>query len=363
MFTSNQQTLAESGASDRPPILEKGSYVPWTSQFRRFLDNKQEEGEQMWRSIEIRPYVRKMITDPEKPNETILEPISKMTKANKKQYFVDIKVMNYILQGISSDIYNSVDACKDAKKMWERIKRLMHGPKITKQERHSRLMNEFDKFVAMEGEPLVSVYERMTTLWSKYVTLTRQKYNLTDIDYDVLYVIDYEDDYQGELQGDAQEDKLTTAMMNQTMIQDGRVDIQSKNVGYARNGNRNAGRQNINQAANTGNGLVQQIDENDQNVQRVLRTESNTGKANVQCYNFNAKGHCARNFPKPKVCDAKIRVILVQDIDYQLRSISGFIGEYGRLVVFDEDEDEGLMYICECGFDDEKDLKYRPEGK
>ncbi|GJY68460.1 hypothetical protein Tco_0471442 [Tanacetum coccineum] len=152
MYTSNQQTLAESGASDRPPILKKGSYMPWASQFRRFLDNKQEQGEQMWRSIEIGPYVRQRITDTKKPIETIPKPISKMTEANKKQYFVDIKVMNYLLQGIPNDIYNSVDACKDAKTMWERIKRLMHGLKITEQVRHSRLMNEFDKFAAVEEE-------------------------------------------------------------------------------------------------------------------------------------------------------------------------------------------------------------------
>ncbi|GJW32951.1 retrovirus-related pol polyprotein from transposon TNT 1-94 [Tanacetum coccineum] len=120
-------------------------------------------------------------------------------------------------------------------------------------------------------------------------------------------VIDYEEDYQGELQGDAQEDKLRIAMMllarsitqrfytpinnrlrtssntrNQTVIQDGRVDIQSKNVSYVVNGNRNVGRQNRNQAANMRN-----------------------GKANVQCYNCNAKGHYARNCAKPKVRDAK----------------------------------------------------------
>ncbi|GKD34887.1 hypothetical protein Tco_1250396 [Tanacetum coccineum] len=56
---------------------------------------------------------------------------------------------------------------------------------------------------------------------------------------------------------------------NQAVIQDGRVDIQSKNVGYARNGNRNAGRQNRNQATNAEN------------------------------------GHCARKCLKPKVHDAK----------------------------------------------------------
>ncbi|GJS63761.1 hypothetical protein Tco_0678325 [Tanacetum coccineum] len=116
-------------------------------------------------------------------------------------------------------------------------------------------------------------------------------------------VIDYEDDYQREIQGDAYEDKLTTATMllargitqcyssptnnrlctssntrNQAVIQDGQVDIQSKNVGYARNGNRNVGRQN--EATNVRNGLVQSIEEYDQS-------------------------HYARDCPKPKVHDAK----------------------------------------------------------
>nr|GEZ59681.1 hypothetical protein [Tanacetum cinerariifolium] len=94
-------------------------------------------------------------------------------------------------------------------------------------------------------------------------------------------VIDNDDDYQGEIQGDAQEDKLSTAMMllaqaitqhyltptnnhirtssntrNQAVIQDGRVDIQRKNVSYAGNENKNIGRINGNQATNASNGLV-----------------------------------------------------------------------------------------------------------
>ncbi|GJZ48730.1 hypothetical protein Tco_0602562 [Tanacetum coccineum] len=162
----------------------------------------------------------------------------------------------------------------------------------------------------MEGESLAYVYERMTTLvnvmdrnkvhpplisvntkflnslqpeWSKYVTMTRQRCNLMDASYDQLYDtlsqvephvqaskakkaarnhdplvlvahsnVHSSHSHARELQGDAQEDKLITAMINQAVIQDGRIDIQSKNVGYARNGNRNAGRQN-NKAANTEN--------------------------------------------------------------------------------------------------------------
>ncbi|GJZ38530.1 retrovirus-related pol polyprotein from transposon TNT 1-94 [Tanacetum coccineum] len=127
-------------------------------------------------------------------------------------------------------------------------------------------------------------------------------------------VIDYKEDYQGELQGDAQEDKFTTTMMLlvraitqkiSTPTKARMVAIQSKNVGNAGNGNMNAGRQNRNQAANARNGLVDHIEEDDQIVQRVLRTESNPGKTNVQCYNCNAKGHYAHNYPKSKVRDAK----------------------------------------------------------
>ncbi|GJR34950.1 hypothetical protein Tco_1210634 [Tanacetum coccineum] len=48
MSASNQQTLADSGANERPTMLEKGNYIPWESRFRRFLDNKLEKGERMW---------------------------------------------------------------------------------------------------------------------------------------------------------------------------------------------------------------------------------------------------------------------------------------------------------------------------
>ncbi|GJY31063.1 hypothetical protein Tco_0414558 [Tanacetum coccineum] len=247
----------------------------------------------------------------------------------------------------------------------------MFGSAITSHVRHSRLIDEFDKFVAKEGESLESVYERLKMLvnimdrnnvrpisvsintkflnclqpgWSKYVTIVCHNQNGDNVSYDVLYdslvqfephvlaskakkaaknhdplalishsnasssqshvnsspqpyyvthpssVVDYDDEYQGELQGDSQEDKLTTVMKllaraitqkfststnhrlrsssntrNQVVVQDGRVDIQTKNAGYGRNANKNAGRQNRNQVFIAGNGS----DESNQIVQRV----------------------------------------------------------------------------------------------
>ncbi|GJR37394.1 integrase, catalytic region, zinc finger, CCHC-type containing protein [Tanacetum coccineum] len=106
-------------------------------------------------------------------------------------------------------------------------------------------------------------------------------------------VIDYEEDYEGEIQRDAHEDNLKTAM------------IPIINVGYTRNGNKNARRSNRNQIATAGNGMVKQIETNDQIIQRVPQTESNPRKSNVQCYNCNAKGYYAHDCPQPKVRDAK----------------------------------------------------------
>nr|GEU86004.1 protein FAR1-related sequence 5-like [Tanacetum cinerariifolium] len=99
------------------------------------------------------------------------------------------------------------------------------------------LMNEFDKFEAKEGESLDSMYERLSTFvnvmdqndvrplkvyintkflnslqpeWSKYVTLTSQNKDLSDVEYDLLY--DTLPQFEPHVQA-SKEDKLITAMM------------------------------------------------------------------------------------------------------------------------------------------------------
>ncbi|GJR21200.1 retrovirus-related pol polyprotein from transposon TNT 1-94 [Tanacetum coccineum] len=238
--------------------------------------------------------------------------------------------LKFLFKQYQNDIYNSVDACKNAKEMWEQIKRLMFGSEVTSHVRHSRLMDEFDKFAAKEGESLESVYERLATLmnimdcnnvrpisvlmntkflnclqpeWSKYVTML-QKAKKAAKNHDPLALLAYSNasssqshenscyssqpyyvthpssvvDYYDEYQGDYQEDKLTTAMMLLARA------ISQKNQAFnAKYGN----------------------DKNNHIVQRVPRTESTPGKANVQCYNCNEKGYYARDCQKPRVRDAK----------------------------------------------------------
>nr|GEU84889.1 ribonuclease H-like domain-containing protein [Tanacetum cinerariifolium] len=272
-----QQTLTDSRANDRPQMLEKRNYIPWVSRFRRFLDNKLKDEERMWGSIEKGPYKRPLIIDPDDEKEKILEPLSKMTESNKKKYIVDVKVMNYLLQAIPNNIYNSVDACKNAKKMnyipWEsRFRRFLDnklkdeermwgsikkGPykrpliidpdddkekileplsKMTESNKKqyivdvkvmnyllqaipNNIYNSVDacknaKKMLKEGKLLESVYERLTTLvnimdrnnvrpipvsintkflnflqpkWSKYITMVRHNQTGDTFSYDQLY--------------------------------------------------------------------------------------------------------------------------------------------------------------------------------
>nr|GEU92448.1 hypothetical protein [Tanacetum cinerariifolium] len=210
---SNQQTLTDSGANERPPMLEKRNYILWESRFRRFLYNKLKNRERMWNSIQNGPYQRPMVVNPTNPTVLILEPLSKMTEDIKKQYIADVRVMNYLLQAISNDIYNLVDTCKSAKEMWERIKRLMHGSEITTHlvQFEPHVLASRGKKSAKNHDPLALVaysngFSSHSHANSSY---SPQPYYVTH----PLSVIDYDDEYQWELQGDSQEDKLTSAMM------------------------------------------------------------------------------------------------------------------------------------------------------
>ncbi|GKA58126.1 hypothetical protein Tco_0757314 [Tanacetum coccineum] len=288
MSIANQQTLAESGAEGRPLILEKGSYVPWASQFLRFLDNKRGEGELIRNSIDNGPYIRKEIVDLKDDTKKILKPIKDISVEYKNQYYADIKFVAEAGESLTS-VY----------------------------ERFSTLINNMDwnevkpKDIAIDTKLLNSLQLE----WSKYVTLTRQKYILETEHFDELY------DYlsQFELHVNASKEKKDARnhdplalvansyanpshshaspsyscspppyyVIHPLFVQDyddddyGRVDIQSRNARYAGNGNMNVGRTNRNQSANAGKGLVQKIKENEENVQRIPRTASTPGKTNV----------------------------------------------------------------------------------
>nr|GEZ99550.1 hypothetical protein [Tanacetum cinerariifolium] len=126
MAGSHNQATVDAGEENRLPMLEKGSYVPWLSRFVRYIDGKKEYGKMLKDSIENGPYQMKEIEDQGNPDGNPRVPPFKRIQEEaylmgnyKKRVEADIDAMNAVLLGIPNNIYNSVDACKTTRAMWQ----------------------------------------------------------------------------------------------------------------------------------------------------------------------------------------------------------------------------------------------------
>ncbi|GJX95415.1 ribonuclease H-like domain-containing protein [Tanacetum coccineum] len=95
--------LIEVGSETHPPMLERGSYVPWSSRSRSYIDRNRETRKFLNHSIDKGPYQMKEIppTDTQ-PAKTQTE--DDLTGDDLKQYEADIEAMNLILISIPTDI-------------------------------------------------------------------------------------------------------------------------------------------------------------------------------------------------------------------------------------------------------------------
>ncbi|GJT56193.1 hypothetical protein Tco_0991247 [Tanacetum coccineum] len=128
-------TLADksllSGGDNKPPMLEKHLYDSWKSRMEIYMM--------------YRPHGRMILASVEKAD-------------------CDIKAINIILQGLLTKIYALVSQHRVAKDIWEKIKLLLQGTSLTKQERECKLYDELDKFTYKKGKSLHEYYLRFTLL-------------------------------------------------------------------------------------------------------------------------------------------------------------------------------------------------------
>nr|GEV44404.1 hypothetical protein [Tanacetum cinerariifolium] len=84
------------------------------------------------------------------------------TEAIQADY--DVNATNIIFQGLPLEVYALVSTHKVKKELWERIRMLMQGTSLTKQETECKLYDEFDKFAYRKGESLRDFYLRFSLL-------------------------------------------------------------------------------------------------------------------------------------------------------------------------------------------------------
>ncbi|GJR42016.1 integrase, catalytic region, zinc finger, CCHC-type containing protein [Tanacetum coccineum] len=312
-----QQSLADASSETRPPMFKRGSYIPWASRFRRYLNRKRDNRKWLLKALDKGPYEFKIFTP-------------KGSSIPRLQTAEDLQGDDLLLH----------DAEMEVMDMWKRVEHLMRGTIQNKVDRETRFTNEFDQFVAEPGEALF--LNSLQPEWLKYVTQVRLAKQLNVDSFDDLFdylqqfeklvnasrakklekshdplalvantgsssrqtsyyyvthptsVVDYDDEYQQDDVYNNSEDPLVSAMLNQAIIQGDRVNIKSRN---SSNTGRNSRRAYVQEEVVEGMNAPNETG----NVQRTLRTSSSGNTSTVQCYNYSGKGHYARNCPKPRV--------------------------------------------------------------
>ncbi|GJS28920.1 hypothetical protein Tco_0489540 [Tanacetum coccineum] len=112
---------------------------------------------------------------------------AELSATEKLQADCDCKATNILLQGLLSDVYAIVNHHKVAKEIWDRVKLLMQGTKLSLQEKKCKLCDEFDKFSFVKVQVNTKFLNSLPPEWSKFVTDVKLARDLHTTNYDQLY--------------------------------------------------------------------------------------------------------------------------------------------------------------------------------
>ncbi|GJS77782.1 hypothetical protein Tco_0727663 [Tanacetum coccineum] len=87
-----------------------------------------------------------------------MQNLANLNPKEKTTMGCDIKAASIILQGLPNDIYTLLNHKTKACDIWYRVKELMGGTELTKQERESKLADEFDRFMSISS--LSTIFSR-----------------------------------------------------------------------------------------------------------------------------------------------------------------------------------------------------------
>ncbi|GKB75788.1 hypothetical protein Tco_0942683 [Tanacetum coccineum] len=159
---STQQDIYAAGSENRPPMLNKDNYVPWSSRLLHYAKSDPD------REVPVAETFHEQ-TDEE------------LTEKEVKQMEVDDQAIQIILMGLPEDIYAAVDSCETAQEIWESIESYYH--------RFSKLMNDFkrNKYFPEKIASNLKFLNNLQPEWRRHVTIVHQTKDLHEVDYTRLY--------------------------------------------------------------------------------------------------------------------------------------------------------------------------------
>ncbi|GKE11974.1 hypothetical protein Tco_1415525, partial [Tanacetum coccineum] len=109
-----------------------------------------------WKKItHLEPHLKGgVLLGPERPRT-----FDDLNDNDKKRFDVDVRATNIVLQGLPKDIYKLINHNIEAKSIWDNVKMILAGSKLTKEDRESQLYDEFECFKMLPGENINEYYD------------------------------------------------------------------------------------------------------------------------------------------------------------------------------------------------------------
>nr|GEZ89403.1 putative zinc finger, CCHC-type [Tanacetum cinerariifolium] len=199
-------------------MLDRTDFASWQQLIRLYCRGK-DNGVNILKSIDEGPY--KLGTFRESLAESTegtpqfgperSRVYSDLKSEEKDRYNADIRATNILLQGLPKDIYTFINHYTDAKEIWDNVKMLLEGSKLTKEDRESQLYDNFEHFKQHKEESIHDYYVRFVKLindmrnikmtmyklhlnskfvnnmlpkWGRFVTVVKLNRGLRDSNYD-----------------------------------------------------------------------------------------------------------------------------------------------------------------------------------
>ncbi|GJV06701.1 retrovirus-related pol polyprotein from transposon TNT 1-94 [Tanacetum coccineum] len=152
-------------------MLDRTDFASWQQCIRLYCQGK-ENGVNILKLIDEGPFQMGTLRETlAKGNEGALHlgperprVYSDLSLDDKERYNADIWETNILLQGFPKDIYTLINHYTDAKDIWDNVKMLLEGSKLTKEDRESQLYDDFEHFRQNKGETIHDYYVRFVKL-------------------------------------------------------------------------------------------------------------------------------------------------------------------------------------------------------
>nr|GEW16539.1 hypothetical protein [Tanacetum cinerariifolium] len=151
----------------QPHMLDRTDFTSWQQRIRLYCQGK-ENGLNILKSNDEGPF-----------------------QMEKERYNADIRATNILLQGLPKDIYTLINHYTDAKDIWDNVKMLLEGSKLTKEDRFAKLINDMQNIkMTMSRMQLNSNFvNNMLPEWGRFMIAVKLNRGLRDSNYDQLGTI------------------------------------------------------------------------------------------------------------------------------------------------------------------------------